>query len=154
MNAIELLNQNFGRYLVPQTGDAVADAQAALSGGHDMAKGGTKQRVASGWAIIKPEGATMQFKLAAREIKYAEKTRYEAFANLLDNWNGTPAILMEFDKKPIPVGNLFITYDLRAVRVCSAKGGETFDYTIEPEKDGCKTHKVLFKQRKNGGVSK
>ncbi len=104
MNAIELLNQNFGRYLVPQTGDAVADAQAVLSGGHDMAKGGTKQRVASGWAIIKPEGATMQFKLAAREIKYAEKTRYEAFANLLDNWNGTPAILMEFDKKPTIYG--------------------------------------------------
>ena len=33
MNAIELLNQHFGRYLVPQTSDAVADAQAALSGG-------------------------------------------------------------------------------------------------------------------------
>jgi hypothetical protein len=39
MNAIELLNQNFGRYLVPQTEDIVADAQAALSSGHAMAKG-------------------------------------------------------------------------------------------------------------------
>ena len=152
MTAIELLNQTFGRYLVPQTGDAVADAQAALSGGHAMAKGGTRQRIASGWAIIRPEVATMQFKLAAPEIKYEEKTRYEAFAELLDNWNGKPAILMEFDKKPIPVGNLFITYDLRAVRVCSPKGVETFDFTVEPEKDGCKTHKVLFKQRKKGAT--
>ena len=152
MNAIELLNQTFGRHLVPQTGDAVADAQAALSSGHAMAKGGTKQRIASGWAIIKPDGATLQFKLAAKGIKYADKTRYEAFAELLDKWDGTPAILMEFDKKPVPVGNLFITYDLRAVRVCSAKGVETFDYTVEPEKDGCKTHKVLFKQRKKGAA--
>lgn len=151
MNAIELLNQAFGRHLVTQTGDAVADAQGALSSGHAMAKGGAKQRIASGWAIIKLAGATMQFRLAATGITYLDKTtRYQAFADLLDNWDGTPAILMEFDKKPVPVGNLFITYDLRAVRVCSPKGVETFDYTVEPEKDGCKTHKVLFKQRKKG----
>ena len=152
MNAIELLNQTLGRHLVPQSGDAVADAQAALSSGHAMAKGGTKQRIASGWAIIKPAGATMQFKLAAKGIKYSDKTRYQAFSELLDHWDGTPAILVEFDKKPVRVGNLFITYDLRAVRVCSAKGVETFDYTVEPEKDGCKTHKVLFKQRKKGAA--
>jgi hypothetical protein len=152
MNATELLNQTFGRHLVPQTGDSVADAQAALSSGHAMAKGGTKQRIASGWAIIKPSGATMQFKLAAKGIGYSDKTRYDAFAELFDTWDGTPAILMEFDKKPVPVENLFITYDLRAVRVCSPKGVETFDYTVEPEKDGCKTHKVLYKQRKKGAA--
>jgi len=152
MNAIELLNANFGRYLVPQTGDPVSDAQAALSSGHEMAKGGTRQRIASGWAIIKLNCATMQFRLAAPEIRYEEKTRYEAFAELLENWDGTPAVLMEFDKKPIPVGNLFITYDVRAVRICSPKGVETFDFTVPPEKDGCKTHKVLFKQKTKGAT--
>ena len=150
MNAIALLNQCFGRFLVPQTADPVADAQAALSSGHAMAKGGTRQRIASGWAIIKPSGATMQFQLAAPEIRYSEKTRYEAFAELLVHWDGTPAMLMEFDKKPIPVGNLFITYDVRAVRICSPKGVETFNYTTAPEKDGCNTHKVLFKQKAKG----
>ena len=80
----------------------------------------------------------MQFKLAAKGIEYSTLTRYEAFAAALDNLNGEPVILVEFDKRPVPVENLFSTYDLRAVRICSCKGVETFDYTIKPKTDGCK----------------
>lgn len=147
MNTIEMFNRSFGRHLVDQTGNAAVDAQRALSSGHKMAKGGTAQRIASGWAVIRPDGATMQFKLAAKGIKYSDLTRYEAFAAALDNLQGEPVLLVEFDKKPVPVENLFATYDLRAVRICSCKGVETFDYTVEPAKDGAKTHKVLWRAR-------
>ncbi len=150
MNTIEMFNNSFGRHLVDQTGRAEADAQKALSGGHQMAKGGGAQRIASGWAVIDANGATMQFKLAAKGIKYSPITRYEAFAAALDKLKGKPVILIEFDKKPVPVKNVFATYDLRAVRICSCKGVETFDYTVEPEKDGCKTHKVLWRAKKDG----
>jgi hypothetical protein len=34
------------------------------------------------------------------------------------------------------------------VRICSSGGVETFDFTVPPEKDGCKTHKVLWKMKK------
>jgi hypothetical protein len=154
MNTLELFNYAFGRHLVEQTDSAAANARRALSSGHQMAKGGKSQRIASGWAVIKQRGATMQFKLAAKGIEYSTMTRYEAFAAALDQMDGEPVILIEFDKKPVPVENLFATYDLRAVRICSAKGVETFDYTVEPEKDGCKTHKVLWRFREERNTAK
>ena len=144
---LKFFNDNFGRHLTTQTGNAPADAQRALSSGHVMKKGGAPQRIASGWAIVRPGKPTMQFELAAAGIEYSKLTRYEAFLAELENWDGTPRMFIEFDKKPVPVSNLFITYDPRAVRICSPKGTETFDYTKPPEKDGTKTHKVLWKQK-------
>lgn len=144
---LTFFNENFGRYLTAQTGNPIADAQRAMSSGHRMKKGGAPQRIASGWAIVRPNWPTMQFELAAEGIEYSRLTRYEAFMAELDRWDGLPRMFIEFDKRPVPVNSLFVTYDLRAVRICSPKGVETFDYTKPPEKDGCKTHKVLWKQK-------
>ena len=144
---LDFFNQNFGRYLTEQTGSAAADAQRALSSGHAMKKGGGRQRIASGWAIVRPNRSTMQFELATTGIAYSRLTRYEAFQAELDGWDGSPRVFIEFDKKPVPIQNLFVTYDPRAVRICSPKGVETFDYTQPPAKDGCKTHKVIWKQK-------
>ncbi|MDO8206749.1 MAG: hypothetical protein Q7T38_02890 [Gallionella sp.] len=148
---LSFFNENFGRYLVVQTGDAAYDARHALSSGHKMKKPGIPQRIASGWAVIRPGKSTMQFELAAGGIEYSKQTRYEAFLAELENWDCTPRMFIEFTKKPVPVGNLFRTFDLRQVRICSAAGVETFDFTKPPEKDGCKTHKVLWKLKKEEG---
>lgn len=146
---LSFFNDNFGRHLVEQTGDPVADARRALSSGHKMKKGGTLQRIASGWAVIRPGKSTMQFELAAEGVEYSKQTRYEAFLAELESWdNSSPRMFIEFTKKPVPVGNLFRTFDLRQVRICSSGGVETFDFTQPPEKDGCKTHKVLWKMKK------
>ena len=142
---LRFFNENFGRHLVGQTGNPADDARRALSSGHQMKKGGTAQRIASGWAVIRPGTPTMQFELAALGIEYSKQTRYQAFLAELDLWNGSPRMFIEFAKRPVPVGNLFRTFDLRQVRICSATGVETFDFTKPPEKDGCKTHKVLWK---------
>ena len=144
---LKFFNDHFGRYLTAQTGNPAVDAQRALSRGHAMKKGGDPQRISSGWAIVRPSAPTMQFDLAADGIGYSRQTRYEAFGAELDAWDGTPRIFIVFDKKPVPVNNLFVTYDPRAVRICSHKGVETFDYTKPPEKTGCETHKVLWNQR-------
>lgn len=142
---LTFFNDHFGRFLTAQTGNPAADAQRALSSGHRMRKGGAAQRIASGWAVVRPGGSTMQFELAAEGIAYSAQTRYEAFRAELENWDSTPRMFIEFDKKPVPVSHLFVTYDPRAVRICSPKGCETFDYTLPPEKDGSKSHKVLWK---------
>ncbi len=145
---LNFFNDNFGRHLVEQGDDPVANARRALSSGHRMKKGGMPQRIASGWAVIRPGKSTMQFELAADGIDYSKLTRYEAFLAELEGWDGTPRMFLEFNKRPVPVGNLFRTFDLRQVRICSAGGVETFDFTKAPEKDGCKTHKVLWKLKK------
>jgi len=144
---LHFFNDNFGRHLVEQTDDSAADARHALSSGHTMKKGGAAQRIASGWAVIRPVQSTMQFELAATGIAYSKQTRYEAFLAELENWDQTPRIFIEFAKRPVPVGNLFRTFDLRQVRICSSAGVETFDFTKAPEKDGCKMHKILWKMK-------
>jgi hypothetical protein len=145
---LTFFNENFGCYLVEQTDDPLADAQRALSSGHAMKKGGALQRIASGWAIIRPGRSTMQFELAAAGIDYSRQTRYEAFLAELQEWDGTPRMFIEFAKRPVPVANLFRSFDLRQVRICSPTGVETFDFTRAPEKDGSKTHKILWKLKK------
>ena len=145
---LTFFNDNFGRYLVEQTDDPVADARRALSSGHKMKKPGPAQRIASGWAVIRPGRSTMKFELAAEGIAYSQQTCNEAFLAELENWDGTPRIFIEFAKKPVPLAHLFRTFDLRQVRICSASGVETFDFTTAPEKDGCKTHKILWKLKK------
>ena len=87
-----------------------------------MAKGGTAQRIASGWAVISEDVSTLQFKLAATGLSYGGQTRYEAWLDALEAFSGKPIMLIEFDKKPVPVTNLFRTHDLRAVQVCSPGG--------------------------------
>lgn len=149
---INFFNENFGRFLVEQTGNPVADARRALSSGHRM-KIGVKmedgkpaikdgqpimksilpQRIASGWAIIKKERPpVMQFDLAAPGIEYSKKTRYEAWLEALESWDGMEMMFLEFEKKPVPVENLFRTFDLRHVCVCSPSGVKAFDYTSTP----------------------
>lgn len=145
MTTLEFFNHYFGRHLVTQTGDAVADATRALSSGHKMAKGGGPQRIASGWAVISEDVSTLQFKLAATGLHYGEQTRYEAWLDALEAFNGKPLMLIEFDKKPVPVTQLFRTHDLRAVHVCSPGGTERFDFTKEPSTESGKVHKVLWK---------
>lgn len=175
---ISFFNDNFGRFLVKQTGNPVADARHALSSGHRMKsgykmkdgqpvktedgklveKGLLPQRIASGWAIIrKDRPPVMQFELAAEEIEYSKKTRYEAFLEVLESWDGTEIMLLEFEKKPIPVENLFRTFDLKHVCVCSPSGVKVFDYTSAPDapKKGVNRgiHHILWELKNNKEVS-
>jgi hypothetical protein len=92
---------------------------------------GKDSRLVSGWAIIRPTGATLQTKLAVSGIEYdgLGRTRFDAFLDELAAWDGTPRIFLLFDKASIPIANLFMTIDLRAVRICAPSGVETFDYT-------------------------
>lgn len=145
-SSLDFFNRLMGHHLVEPTGDCLVDAQRALSGGHRMAKGGSPQRIASGWAVLTEQGATLQFKLAATGITYGEATRFEAWLDCLTQFDGSPVMLLEFDKKPIPVGNLARTFDLRHVVICGPKGMEVFDWTTTPDPaTGTRSHKVMWR---------
>ena len=113
---------------------------------------GKVSRLASGWAIIRPGRSSLQLgvKWSGRTIAGNTVSRFEAFIADLQAWKNEPRIFLMFDKRPVPIANLFVTYDPRAVRICSPKGVETFDFTKPPTDESGMVHKVLFKQM-NGG---
>ena len=135
MNTFRFFNENFGRHLTAPTNEPPhMDAWRALSSNHRLRKMGKngealRGRLSSGWAIVRPGGAVMRQRLAAPGIRYDDRTRFEAFADELAAWDGEPRMFLTFDKAQIPIAHLFLTVDLRAVRICSPQGVETFDYT-------------------------
>ena len=131
MNPFRFFNENLGRRLVePSNGPPYMDAWRALSSRYPHREKGRKpQRLVSGWAIVRPGGASMQQKLAVEGIDYDDRTRFEAFAAELAAWDGEPRMFLTFDKSPVPIRHLFLTLDPRAVRICAPQGVETFDHT-------------------------
>jgi hypothetical protein len=145
VNTYEFFNRNLGKHLVSQEGSPWEATQRALSANHRLKKG-NMSRLGSGWAVVREGRATVQLALDAVGIEFDSRTRYEAFLEVLENWNDEPVLLMTFDKKPLNIGQLFITADIRAVRICTPKGAQTFDWTREPTADACEYHRILWKQ--------
>lgn len=146
MNTFDFFNDNFGKLLVEQGNDPYVNAARALSSSHLLASGKTS-RLGSGWAIVKENHAVLQLKLAAKGIRYDDRTRFEAITDTLENWDEQPTLLMVFDKAPLPIANIFLTVDLRAVRICTPAGVYTFDYTKEPTETSPQFYRTLYKQR-------
>lgn len=105
--------------------------------------------MASGWAIVRPSKSSVQLKLAASGLHFDERTRVEAFMDELERWDGIePRIFLMFDKAPVPIENLFMTVDKRAIRICSPSGVETFDLNEEPTPDSGGIQKVMWNRKK------
>ncbi len=150
MNTFQFFNHSFGRFLTEQTNQPHMDAWRALSSMLPMCnkEGKTStSRLASGWAIIRPDSAVTQLSLIVNGIEHDGRTRFEAFADELAVWDGTPRMFLVFDKAPLPIANLFMTLDLRAVRICSPSGVETFDHTRPAPKTAGVMQRNLEKQR-------
>ena len=147
MSTFEFFNANFGRHLVSQAGEPHVATYRALSSNHRLSKG-TMGRLASGWAIVRPGTSSVQLKLAATGLHFDERTRVEAFMDELERWDGKEArIFLMFDKAPVPIANLFMTVDRRAIRICSPAGVETFNLDQEPPVDAGGIQKVIWKRR-------
>lgn len=130
MNTFAFFVEHFGRHMIERTGDDLADTERALNMSFTN-RAGRPQRLAAGWAVVSPEGSRLQLDIPARGVETgAAGTRFEAFATALQG--ALPVMLLAFDKKPLGVDQLFVTYDLRAVRVCDPKAGETFVFDSEP----------------------
>jgi hypothetical protein len=131
MNTYAFFMAYFGRFLSKPTGDDVADAERILNISFTN-RVGKPQRLAAGWAVISPHGSRLQLDIPAVGVESgASGTRFEAFAGALQQ--ALPVMLLAFDKKPLGVNQLFITHDLRAVRICDPKTSELFDLAAEPQ---------------------
>jgi hypothetical protein len=148
MNTYEFFIEYFGKHLLDC--EALTPSAAAwkvLSSSHNQNKG-TVSRLTSGWAILRPHKSTIQLELAASGLEYDKRTRYEAFEEELDSWDGVePRMFLTFDKAPIPISNLFLTLDKRLIRICSPKTVESFDITSPPNEVSGIVQRVLWSQK-------
>lgn len=156
MNTFEFFRDTFGRHLHEQTNDVFRDAWRALSSAYKVRKKDGEMapsRLQSGWAVLKKHRSICQINLDNPNIDQSNASRFEAFAAELENWDGEPKIFLVFDKAPIPISNVFMTVDLRAVRICSPKAIETFDYTATecPENAGVYQRNIFKERKKHAG---
>lgn len=130
MNTYAFFIEHFGRVLIARTGDDLADTERVLNMSFTN-RAGKPQRLAAGWAVVSPGGSRLQLDLPAPGIETgAAGTRFDAFAAALRG--PLPTMLLAFDKKPLGIDQLFITHDLRAVRICDPKASESFDLDAQP----------------------
>ena len=130
MNTFSFFMEYFGRHLVKRTGDDIVDTERVLNVSFSN-RDGKPQRLAAGWAVVSPHGSRLQLDIPAPGIETgAAGTRFMAFATAL--LGPLPVMLLAFDKKPLGIDHLFVTHDLRMVRICDPKNPETFDLNTEP----------------------
>ncbi|MGI9135411.1 MAG: hypothetical protein ACR2I0_15955 [Rhodoferax sp.] len=135
MTTAQFFMDNFGRHFVAPTDDAWVDVGHVLRGSYPMAHKSASSRMQSGWAIVRPGSASMQLDLEAPGIEKSDRTRHEAFARELADWDGIePRIFMLFDKAPLLAQHIFISVDKRRVCVCTPAGARIEDWTKHPPK--------------------
>lgn len=148
MNTFVFLRDHFARYLLPElTNDAIADTKRALTMNHLMATG--KFGRLTGWALVKQDKTYIQSKIAAAHpnlITADPRTRYDAWYEELKDFKG-PTCFIEFTQSTFNISNIFLTYDLRAVKICGPASSQTFNYLNEADKSSEKAHKHLAKKR-------
>jgi len=148
MNTFAFFNEHLGRLLVPQDGEPHEAAYRALSSEHVLEGGIRKSRLTVGcWAIVRPTRTSLKTRLALPQLHYDDRTAADAFAAELSAWGGQePRIFMCFDQRLLPAHNLFLSVDMRAVRVCSPQGVETFDATQAPGDGAGRMQRAIWKR--------
>ena len=76
------------------------------------------------------------------------RTQVEAFMAELEEWDGIePRIFLLFDQAPVPIENLFMSVDKRAIRICSPAGVESFDLNEAPTEESGGIQKAMWKRK-------
>jgi hypothetical protein len=148
MNTFAFFNEHLGRLLVPQDGEPHEAAYRALSSEHVLERGIRKSRLLDGcWAIVRPTRTSLKTRLTVPQLHYDDRTWADAFADELSAWDGKePRIFICFKKRLLPAHNLFLSVDLRVVRVCSPQGVETFDATQAPGDGAGRMQRAIWKR--------
>ena len=147
INTFEFFNQYFGKHLVSQEGEPHVAAYRALSSNHRLIKG-SPSRLSSGWAIVRPSISSIQLAVVAKGLNIDPRTRVEAFMSELEDWDGVePRIFLMFDKAPVPIKNLFMSVDKRAIRICSPASVESFDLNQAPTEESGDIQKAMWKRK-------
>lgn len=133
MNGPEFFMKHAGYKLLPKekhTTDPIADADTLF--GHSLTLStGSVLRLSSCWMVVTPQWVATSFKAPASAGFRLDLERPAAIRMALKS--DEPCILLAIGKgKPAP-GDLVITYDPRAARLCSVGSVKTYDATKEKD---------------------
>jgi hypothetical protein len=154
MNTFEFLHRNMASILLPNvSNDIVSDCSRAFKTSYlRNAKPGQKEGKPgrlSGWAIVKEGELILQsdLSLSHPNLKTADtRTKYQAWFYELSNFE-PPICFLGFTQSTTNLNNVFLTYDLRVVTICSPSSFERFNYLTEPGEDAGQAHRLLYKAK-------
>ena len=153
MNTFLFIREYFARYVLQDiTNNPVDDTKRALTMNHQLISG--KSARLSGWAMIKEDKTYVQAKLAAKHpmlVTNDQRTRYQAWYEELKDFKG-PTCFLEFTKSTVNIGNIFLTHDVRIVKICGPSSFQTFNFLNEPDEASGIAHKVLAKMRRKDAL--
>lgn len=138
MNTLEFFLQHFGRHFLDEdqrTGDPLRDAVRVLHASHPVT-GKAPSRFNTGQAaVIRARGTLLRGGFAVNGLQLTDTSPTELIARTLLDWDGEPVMFLTFEKVLFPPDNLFVTYDLRRVRVCNAKAVHSVNFVRVLEAD-------------------
>lgn len=134
MNGIDFFFTHLGRFMVKPTGNVGEDVQRAINGAlprvQKEGKSAAAIRLTTGeFAIVRAAGSTLYAQVSGLPVETRKANWNEEIVRCLLGWTGEPVLFAAFDKVLFPPQNLFVTYDLRRVRLCRAKGVDDIDFS-------------------------
>lgn len=133
MNGPEFFMRHAGYQLLPKeqhTDDAVKDAGSLFAMSIPQNTGSTL-RLSSCWLVVTPQWAATSFKVMPSTGFRTDLKRPEAIRKALQE--GEPCLILALGKRTVAPRDLFVTYDPRAVRMCSEGTTKSYDATLEKD---------------------
>jgi hypothetical protein len=150
VNTLDFFLQHFGRHFLDEgkaSGDPLRDAVRVLHASHPVT-GKSPSRFNTGQAaVIRASGTILRGAFAVNGIRLTDISSTELIARTLLDWTGEPVMFLTFEKVLFPPDNLFVTYDLRRVRICNAKAVHTVNFVRVLEADKPAEVPVGWEQR-------
>lgn len=133
------------------TGNVLLDVERWLNSSHLHADG-SYRRPSDTWMIISRERVLTRQRFAIIPdalpgLCVVDMPETKAIYRHLQHWDGSPFCILSLEKKRLYLKDIFLTHDLRAVRVCSPRAVECFDFTQPPSEGGGKYHRRLWKEQ-------
>lgn len=133
MNGPEFFMKHAGYKLLPKemhTDDEVVDASLLFSMSIPQSQG-TFLRLSSCWLVATEEWVATSFKVLPSTGFRSDLKRPDAIRMALKSKK--PCLIMALGKRTVEPRDLFVTYDPRAVRMCSEGSTKTYDATLEKD---------------------
>jgi hypothetical protein len=138
VNTLDFFLRYFGHHFLDphdRTGDPLKDTVRVLHASHPVRDKSPSRFTTGNVAVIRARDTVLRGGFDVWGIRLTDVNSTELIARTLLDWDDEPVMLLTFEKVLFPPDNLFVTYDLRRVRVCNAKAVHDVNFVRVLEAD-------------------